>query len=83
MKKFSNLLLSAGLFLVASTTMAATVTSLDSNWTCKTNASSSSVAAEKAADKQMSHAAKSASDSFSFAAQNCRNCTKITCSASK
>jgi hypothetical protein len=75
-------LLAAGVFFISTTGFAASVTSLDSKWTCKTNASSSSVDADKAADKQMSETAKSAADAFTFASQNCRDCTKITCEAS-
>ena len=78
MKGILSLVLGASLVLAFSTGFAKETTSMDSNWTCSTNASSSSVAADKAADKQMK-TAKSASDAFSFASQNCRDCTKITC----
>lgn len=83
MKRISSKIIGAGLFLIASVSMAATVTSLDTNWTCKTNASSSSIASEQAADKQMSESPKSASEAFAFTAKNCRDCTKITCEASQ
>ncbi len=91
MKRIS-LLIGTSLILLASTAMAGTTlssttdsktTSLDSNWTCTTNASSSSVEADTAADKQMSETAKSATDAFAFASTNCRDCTKITCEVSK
>ncbi|WED44008.1 hypothetical protein [Legionella cardiaca] len=95
MKGILTLLASSALFLLASvsyatdtttttTTAPATGTttvgtSLDNNWTCSTNASSSSVAADQAADKEMSETKKSAADAFAFATKNCRDCTKITC----
>ncbi|KTC85528.1 MULTISPECIES: hypothetical protein [Legionella] len=52
-------------------------------WTCSTNASSASTDTDKAADNKMSQNKTSASNAFSFAAQNCRDCTKITCEASQ
>ena len=61
-----------------STTMT-TGTSMDSKWICTTNASSSDVAADKAADDQMAKVQGSAVKSFEFASQHCRDCTKITC----
>jgi hypothetical protein len=79
MKRISSLLIGTSLVFMASSVIAAGSTSLDANWTCKTNASSSSNDADKQADKQMSKNAKSASEAFNYAAQNCRNCTKITC----
>jgi hypothetical protein len=54
-------------------------TPVNVNWTCTTNASSSSLAADKAADLQMKDGAKSAVSAFAFAVANCRDCTKITC----
>jgi|GEM_PF-3725922 len=85
MKRISTLLLGAALALVATTSMAVTttVTALDTGWTCTTNASSSSVTTDVAADKEMSETSKSAADAFAFAAKNCRDCTKITCSVSE
>lgn len=80
MKKITAMLIGVGLSALAFTSIAAT-TSLDNNWTCKTNASSSSVASDKEADKQMSESAKSAGEAFAYAAKNCRDCTKITCEA--
>lgn len=82
MKRISSLLIGTGFALMASMSFATTMTSLDSNWTCKTNSSSSSVDADKAADKDMTKTARSAADAYAFAAKNCRDCTKITCSAS-
>ena len=79
MKRISMLLIGTGLVFMASAGIASTTTSLDTNWTCKTNASSSSNDADKQADTKMSKDAKSASESFNYAAQNCRDCTKITC----
>lgn len=82
MKRISSLLLATGLIFAASSTIAASVTSLDKNWTCTTNASSSSLDADKAADKDMSETSRAAGDAFSMASKNCRDCTKITCEAS-
>lgn len=69
------------LALASSFSFAAAVTDLNSKWVCTTNASSSDVASDKAADDKMANTKGSASESFAFAAQNCRNCTKITCEA--
>lgn len=60
---------------------AASATDLTAHWTCTTNASSSDVEADKAADDKMANTKGSAADSFAFAAKNCRDCTKITCEA--
>lgn len=60
---------------------AASATDMTTKWICTTNASSSELAADKAADEQMKNTAGSAADSFAFAATNCRDCTKITCEA--
>lgn len=65
--------------LISSTAFATSKTSMHSNWTCSTNASSSDQSSEKAADKKMSKNAASAGTSFAFAAKHCRDCTKITC----
>jgi hypothetical protein len=66
-------------FLGSSTVFAAAATDINKNWTCTTNASSTEVATEKAADDQMANTQNSATASFEFAAKNCRDCTKITC----
>jgi len=63
------------LVLSSSTVFAASQTDVTKNWICTTNASSSSVAAEKAADEQMSKTQNSAAASFDFAEKNCRDCT--------
>lgn len=81
MKRISAGIIGTSLLLIASATMASTATSLDANWTCKTNASSSSMESDKAADRKMSETAKSAADAYAFASTNCRDCTKITCEA--
>ncbi|VEB35326.1 Uncharacterised protein [Legionella sainthelensi] len=60
---------------------AATQTDMSSKWICTTNASSSDAAADKAADDKMANTTGPADQSFAFAAQNCRDCTKITCEA--
>ena len=68
------------LFIAASQIgFAAGQTDLTKNWTCTTNASSSSVATEKAADDKMADNKVSIQNAFGFAASNCRDCTKITC----
>jgi hypothetical protein len=69
-------------FLLGScVSFAATQTDMSAKWICTTNASSSDVDADKAADDKMANTAGSAAESFTFAAQNCRDCTKITCEA--
>ncbi|MDP3560336.1 MAG: hypothetical protein Q8R79_08335 [Legionellaceae bacterium] len=79
MKRILNIIV-AGIFVVAATTgMAATKTGKDSNWICTTNASTSAVASDVAADDKMAKTAAAAADAFSFAEANCRDCTKITC----
>ena len=86
MKGLLNLILGTSLIFIAVTgnaTAADTTTAktaVDSNWICTTNASSSSLAADQAADKQMADTATSAANAFAFAATNCRDCTKISCS---
>ena len=54
---------------------------MEANWICTTNASTSEVAADIAADKQMSTTSTTSAKAFAFAAENCRDCTKITCEA--
>lgn len=69
-----------GFFILGSSVgFAATKTDLNAKWVCTTNASSSDVAEDKAADDKMANTQGSAAQSFAFAAQNCRDCTKITC----
>ncbi|KTD14800.1 hypothetical protein Lgra_0503 [Legionella gratiana] len=65
--------------LGSSVGFAAGSTDLTSKWVCTTNASSSDVADDKAADDKMANTPGSAAQSFDFAAKNCRDCTKITC----
>ena len=73
-------LIAAGIFvMVATTSIAATKTKLHSHWICTTNASSSSIKADKAADDKMAKTEASAKAAFALAASNCRDCTKITC----
>ena len=79
MKKITSLLVGTGLAFMVSASFAAGPTSMDTSWSCTTNASSSSVAAEKSADDQMANTTKSATEAYAFAAKNCRDCTKITC----
>lgn len=80
MKKISILFAS---MIFAGASFAATTTSLSANWVCTTNASSSSVEAEQAADKDMAENAKSAAEAYALATKNCRDCTKITCSVNE
>ena len=76
-----SLLIAGGLVFssVSFATDAKTATSLSSNWVCSTNASSSDATSDQTADKTMAGTPKAAADSFKFAADNCRDCTKITC----
>lgn len=57
----------------------ATKTTMDSNWICTTNASSSDAQTDKDADNKLANTAMSAADAFKMASDNCRDCTKITC----
>ena len=83
MKKTLLGLIGTGLILGSAVAFAANGTDVTSNWICTTNASSSELAADKAADEQMKTGAAAASDAFSFAQKNCRDCTKITCEVQK
>lgn len=77
-----NYLIGTGLLVLISTTsMADSITKMNANWICTTNASSSSIESEKAADDKMAKNAVSAVEAFNYAAANCRDCTKITCEA--
>lgn len=78
MKTLKSLFM-VGLLSASALTFAAENTSMTSDWICTTNASSSDVEADKVADKKAADHAQSAADSFAFAAQHCRDCTKITC----
>jgi hypothetical protein len=81
MKNIKNIIV-AGFFIITTTSsMAATKTVVDSNWICISNASSSDVATDIAADDRMNNISASAVDAFAFATANCRDCTKITCEA--
>lgn len=79
MKGMKQIIMTGLFFLVTTTGIAATQTAMDANWICTTNASSSSVEADKAADDKMAKSSMSAADAYAFAASNCRDCTKITC----
>ncbi|MFT4058525.1 MAG: hypothetical protein QM652_03150 [Legionella sp.] len=74
-------LIICSLVLSSSIGFAATQTDMNSKWICTTNASSSDNPSDKSADDKMANTQGSAAQSFSFAAQNCRDCTKITCEA--
>ena len=80
MNKITKLLIGSSLIFTTSFCFAASKTDLATNWTCTTNASSSDSETDKDADKKMSNTS-SAANAFTFAAQNCRDCTKITCEA--
>ncbi|MBA2655803.1 MAG: hypothetical protein H0U70_02325 [Tatlockia sp.] len=84
MKTIKSLLIASSLILASSAfadNMAAT--DIAANWACTTNASSASTDADKLADEQMAKNYTSASKAFDAAAQNCRDCTKITCESKK
>lgn len=79
MNRVSSLLIASGLVLCVSTGFAASQTDMNMKWSCTTNASGASTDAEKAADEKMANTVGAAADSYTQAAQNCRDCTKITC----
>lgn len=76
--KIYSIIAGSCLLLSASLTYAA-ATDLNTNWTCTTNASGSDIPADKAADDQMANTKTSAAKAYAFAAEHCRDCTKITC----
>lgn len=79
-----KLILAAFLMFGSSFALAEGTTDLTTTkWLCTTNASSSDLDADKAADDQMANTAAVAAESFAFATKNCRDCTKITCEAQK
>ncbi|BCA94680.1 hypothetical protein TUM19329_10410 [Legionella antarctica] len=79
MKKTFIAIIGTGLILGSAGIFAVSATDVTTNWICTTNASSSEVAADQAADEKMKTNKTSASEAFSFAQQNCRDCTSITC----
>ena len=80
MKTIFIFLIGSFFMLFASISMAANAkTAMDGQWICTTNASSPSNDTDKDADKKMANTQDSAAAAFAFAAQNCRDCTKITC----
>lgn len=78
--KMLSIVFFSTLALTSVTAFAEGTTSMGENWICTTNASSSTVDTEIAADKKMADEASSAADAYAFAASHCRDCTKITCS---
>ncbi|STX39842.1 hypothetical protein [Legionella feeleii] len=68
-----------GSVLIIASATAASATDMSKNWACSTNASAATTEAEKSAEVKSDNAASSALGAFSAAAQNCRDCTKITC----
>ncbi|TAL64011.1 MAG: hypothetical protein EPN84_04175 [Legionella sp.] len=81
MKNIILTLIGGSLILVSASSFAVSKTDMEAKWICTTNASTSEVASEIAADKQMSTNALSATKAFAAASENCRDCTKITCEA--
>ncbi|AMQ28682.1 TPA: hypothetical protein ACHW7I_000139 [Legionella pneumophila] len=81
MKNILLSLIGGSLILASASSFAVSKTDMDAKWICTTNASTSEVASDIDADKQMSTTALSATKAFAFAAENCRDCTKITCEA--
>jgi hypothetical protein len=75
----NKILLAISLFLCSTFTFAANATDMSANWVCTTNASSSDLEADKAADDTMAKNPVSAANAFGLASNNCRDCTKITC----
>jgi hypothetical protein len=78
-KQMFGLMITGLLAFTTTASIAASVTDINSNWICTTNASKADTEAGKAADDKLANTAASATDAFSAAAQNCRDCTKITC----
>lgn len=85
MKKIITVVFSSLLVFTTSAAVANTANgnmksgAMHKNWTCTTNASSSTATNDMNADNQMKTARKPAKDAFAFAVKNCRDCTEITC----
>ena len=79
MKNIILSLIGSSLILASFSSFAVSKTTMHAKWICTTNASTSKVASDIAADKKMSATTTSATKAFSFAVKNCRDCTKITC----
>lgn len=79
MKHILLSLIGCSLIFASICSFAAGKTDMETNWVCSTNASSSDVASDVAADKLMSTHATSASKAYALATENCRDCNKITC----
>lgn len=75
----NKLILAFALLTCSVFTFAASATDMSKNWVCTTNASSSDMEADKAADDKMAKNPVSAANAFGLASNNCRDCTKITC----
>lgn len=71
MKGIANYFMAGSLMFVSTLGFANTnsKTSMDTNWVCSTNASSSNAETDKSADNEMSNTAKSAADAFAFASK--------------
>lgn len=68
-----------GTFMLVSVGNAASFTDPGQKWICTTNASESTVEADKVADDIMAHTERAAMIVFKNALDHCRDCTKITC----
>jgi len=79
MKNIILSLIGGSLILTSACSFAVSKTDMNDKWICTTNASTSEVASEIAADKKMSTTATSGAKAYASAAENCRDCTKITC----
>ncbi|MBA2653012.1 MAG: hypothetical protein H0U73_12225 [Tatlockia sp.] len=86
MKNITSLFIGGSLLLATSVGFATTPvinTDITTNWSCTTNASSPVNDTDKLAADQMEKNTSSAVKAFELAAQNCRDCTEITCKVKK
>ena len=79
MKNIMLSLIGSSLILASVSSFAISKTDMNNKWICTTNASTSEVASDIAADKKMSTTATSATKSYTSAVKNCRDCTNISC----
>lgn len=83
MKHILMSLIGSSLILVSASGFAVGKTDMEAKWVCATNASTSDVTSDVAADKLMSTHATTAKKAYEMAVENCRDCTKITCEVQK
>lgn len=83
MKNILMSLIGSSVILVSASSFAVSKTDMDAKWICTTNASTSDVTSDVAADKLMSTHATTAKKAYEMAAENCRDCTKISCEVQK